>query len=569
MSHWQAWQLSGFQELGELGVGGGGRVVLARHEATGTDVAVKYLASWLVDSDERLAAFRTEAELMAGLVDANLVTLYEYVETDAGAAIAMELVEGVAMRGLLEEGGPLTPEAALSLMKGSLLGLSVLHERGVVHRDYKPENVMVDTAGTTKLVDYGIAAPVGEIAGIAGTPLYMAPEQWVGEPATAASDVYAASATFVEALTGRSLFTATTVDALRVQHMVDAPSLEAVPEPIRSIAEAGLAKDPEDRITDSAALVAKLETVAGQGYGADWEERGRAELVRRVALLALLFPHTSIKHHDKAQARTTLGRDGFWAGAGAAGSGWTPDKRRLGFRRWGLTAAALLIVAAGAGAGGLARAADASAATSASATTDLPATTVSSSPTPLPSTPSKAKAKAKAESRQAQSQAEADSHCHRAAAGLRALRGACGERSAFGAWPAGFPAQPAGQRQSAFGSHCAADGPDHPAGAVGSPDGPGADEPTNDRSADDPADPDRPTVAAGDLLAPDHQVAEMTEKTQSASRETVRVPAPRSDAGAITPPTPTTVTPRLPRLPRRRLSRSACGSALEFRHGPL
>lgn len=388
MSHWQAWQLSGFQELGELGVGGGGRVVLARHEATGTDVAVKYLASWLVDSDERLAAFRTEAELMAGLVDANLVTLYEYVETDAGAAIAMELVEGVAMRGLLEEGGPLTPEAALSLMKGSLLGLSVLHERGVVHRDYKPENVMVDTAGTTKLVDYGIAAPVGEIAGIAGTPLYMAPEQWVGEPATAASDVYAASATFVEALTGRSLFTATTVDALRVQHMVDAPSLEAVPEPIRSIAEAGLAKDPEDRITDSAALVAKLETVAGQGYGADWEERGRAELVRRVALLALLFPHTSIKHHDKAQARTTLGRDGFWAGAGAAGSGRTPDKRRLAFRRWGLTAAALLIVAAGAGAGGLARAADAAAATSASATTDLPATTVSSSPTPLPSTPS-------------------------------------------------------------------------------------------------------------------------------------------------------------------------------------
>ncbi len=209
------WQLDGFEELGELGVGGGGRVVLARHETTGRDVAVKYLASWLVDSPDRLADFRTEAELMAGLVDDNLVTLYEYVETDAGAAIAMELVEGVALRAILEEGGPLTPEAALTLMKGSLRGLGALHRQGVVHRDYKPENVMVDATGATKLVDYGIAAPVGEFAGIAGTPLYMAPEQWAGEPSTAASDVYAASATFVESLTGHTVFPATTVDALR------------------------------------------------------------------------------------------------------------------------------------------------------------------------------------------------------------------------------------------------------------------------------------------------------------------------------------------------------------------
>ncbi len=347
------WQLDGFEELGELGVGGGGRVVLARHESTGRDVAVKYLAAWLVDSPERLADFRTEAELMAGLVDDNLVTLYEYVETDAGAAIAMELVEGVALRAILDDGGPLTPEAALTLMKGSLRGLGALHRQGVVHRDYKPENVMVDATGATKLVDYGIAAPVGELAGIAGTPLYMAPEQWAGEPSTAASDVYAASATFVESLTGHTVFPATTVDALRAQHLSVDPSLDDVPPQVRGIAEAGLAKDPAARITDAEALVQQLERVAGDAYGPDWEEHGRRQLAARAALLALLFPHARLSVTQHATALTVLGGAGFWAGLRRR------TKGRGGAGRWGLAAAFALIVAAGAGAGATARAADA------------------------------------------------------------------------------------------------------------------------------------------------------------------------------------------------------------------
>ena len=290
-------------------------------ESTGRDVAVKYLASWLVDSPERLADFRTEAELMAGLVDDNLVTLYEYVETDAGAAIAMELVEGVALRAILEKDGPLTPEASLTLMKGSLRGLAALHRQGVVHRDYKPENVMVDGAGATKLVDYGIAAPVGELAGIAGTPLYMAPEQWAGEPSTAASDVYAASATFVESLTGHPVFNATTVDGLRSQHFSSDPSLEGVPAEVRGIAKAGLAKDPAERITDAEALVEQLEVVAGDTYGPDWEERGRRHLAARAALLALLFPHARLKVTQHASALTVLGTLGLLGGTAPAQPG--------------------------------------------------------------------------------------------------------------------------------------------------------------------------------------------------------------------------------------------------------
>ena len=135
---------------------------------------------------------------------------------------------------------------------------------------------MVDAAGGTKLVDYGIAAPVGEIAGVSGTPLYMAPEQWRGEPSNAATDVYAATATFVECLTGRPMFTGTTVGALLHQHLTIPPPLDDLPEAVRPIAAAGLAKDPAERIGDASVLVAQLDVLAPAAYGPEWETRGRA-----------------------------------------------------------------------------------------------------------------------------------------------------------------------------------------------------------------------------------------------------------------------------------------------------
>lgn len=304
------WQLSGFAEERELGSGGSGRVVLARHDATGTEVAIKYLAEWLANNPEQLESFRAEARLMAGLVDVHLVTLYEYVETDAGAAIVMDLIEGVALRKILSEGGPLSPEAALALLKGSLLGLTALHAQGIVHRDYKPENVMVDAAGGTKLVDYGIAAPVGEVAGVSGTPLYMAPEQWYGQPSNAATDVYAATATFVECLTGRPTFSGETVGALLQQHLSVAPPLDDLPEAVRPIAAAGLEKDPEQRIGDASALVSRLDTLAPAAYGDDWERHGRSHLAARAGLLALLFAHPEKVASEQGYAETDLAQTG-------------------------------------------------------------------------------------------------------------------------------------------------------------------------------------------------------------------------------------------------------------------
>ncbi|WP_431677144.1 serine/threonine-protein kinase [Kitasatospora sp. KL5] len=265
------WELPGYTHERELGAGAAGRVVLASHDATGTPVAVKYLNGEHADHEN----FRTEAGLLAGLDSPHVTRLYEYVEGPRGAAIVMELVDGISLRDLLQAEGATGPEAALTVLKGSLLGLADAHRAGVVHRDYKPGNVIVTTEGVSKLVDFGIAVQSGAKGDIAGTPAYMAPEQWAGEAASPRGDVYAATATFFECLTGAKPYAGTTLMELAVQHTeADIPD-EQAPEALRPLIRSGLAKTPQDRPEGAAELVADLEAVAAGAYGPEWEERGR------------------------------------------------------------------------------------------------------------------------------------------------------------------------------------------------------------------------------------------------------------------------------------------------------
>jgi eukaryotic-like serine/threonine-protein kinase len=302
------WAVPGYAAVRTLGEGAGGRVVLARHTATGVPVAVKYLSERLRADREFLARFRAEARLLGELRHPCVVRLYEYVEARAGAAIVMEAVDGVSLRQLLSRHGATGPEAALVLLKGSLLGLGAAHTAGVVHRDYKPENVLVRADGTSALADFGIAVRSGRETEAAGTPAYMAPEQWNGEPAGAAGDVYAASVVFFECLTGRRPFPGDDVTALRLQHLRAPAPLDDVPGPVRALLRAGLAKDPADR-PGVETFLADLERSATEGYGAGWEERGRRRLAELAALLALLFPFTATATLEgSASALTLLGR---------------------------------------------------------------------------------------------------------------------------------------------------------------------------------------------------------------------------------------------------------------------
>ena len=284
------WGVPGYTGVKALGSGGFGEVVLARHEESGTQVAIKYLRRDLL-ADERFAAmFRAEAAVLAGLDDPHVVRLYEYVESPSGAAIVMELVDGVSLRQILARQGATTPEAALVVLQGSLLGLAAAHTRGVVHRDYKPDNVLVDADGVSKLTDFGIAARAGDRSARGGTLAYAPPEQFAGESASPAGDVYAATATFFECLTGRPPFAGDTAAALMYQHMAEPVPVEAVPEPLRPLVAAGMAKQPADRPADATAFVAALNQVAAEAYGPRWHERGRSHLGEAALLLAALWP---------------------------------------------------------------------------------------------------------------------------------------------------------------------------------------------------------------------------------------------------------------------------------------
>ncbi|MFD8595675.1 protein kinase [Kitasatospora sp. NPDC059646] len=327
------WELPDYAHRRELGTGASGRVVLAHHLPTGTPVAIKYLLGHHPDQ----AAFRVEAELLAALDSPHVTRLHEYVESPHGAAIVMELVDGVSLRELLKAEGGTGPEAALAVLKGSLLGLAAAHRAGVVHRDYKPGNVLVTRDGTSKLVDFGIAVRTGTAGAVAGTPAYMAPEQWAGKPASPATDVYAATATFFECLTGAKPYAGTTLMELAVQHTeAEIPATQA-PEALRPLIRAGLAKSPDQRPVGAEALIGELEAAAGAAYGADWEERGRRRLAALVALLPLLLPSAG----DPAIGGTTYATTVLPAG---------PPARHPGRRARGqlIAAAGALVLAAGA-----------------------------------------------------------------------------------------------------------------------------------------------------------------------------------------------------------------------------
>ena len=307
--------VSGYTELRELGAGAGGRVVAARHDATGVPVAVKYLADDLRGDPEFVRAYRIEARVMTELDDQHIARLYEYVEDATTTAIVMELVDGPALSAVLADGGALTPEAALFVLYGSLSALATAHERGVVHRDYKPGNVIVARDGDSKLVDFGIAARSGADGLTSGSPSYMAPEQWRGEAAGPPSDIYAATATFVECLTGAPPFVAADLEALARQHRNAPVPADTVPEPVRGLVRAGLAKDPARRPQSARAFLAALTDAALAGYGEDWAERGRGHLATRAAALLALLPLGAAEVTGIDLARTRLGRVAVLGGA--------------------------------------------------------------------------------------------------------------------------------------------------------------------------------------------------------------------------------------------------------------
>ncbi|MCW2940832.1 MAG: prkC11 [Actinomycetia bacterium] len=340
------WTVPGYRHVRRLGEGTSGLVIQAEHVETGTPVAIKYLNPQLTADEEFLTRFRGEAALIGGLTDSNIVRLHEYVETQSGAAIVMELVDGVSLAQLIGSDGATEPEAALFVLKGSLLALAAAHERGLVHRDFKPGNVLIDRNGQSRLTDFGIAVRAGGNEPSPGTPAYMPPEQWSGRPVIPASDMYAATAAFYECLTGHLPYPAQTLPQLAQAHRTSVIPVTFVPGPLHQLVKHGMAKDSHQRPASAAAFLSELEVIAFTAYGISWEERGRSQLMERAAAQALL------SHQQAAYPAVDAAEGTMAVSEPGDGDDWYDDDpgtdRRTGFIVAAVALAVVMIVGGGA-----------------------------------------------------------------------------------------------------------------------------------------------------------------------------------------------------------------------------
>lgn len=279
------WTVPGYTETGVLGTGEAGRVVGAVHDRSGVRVAITYPDPKLCSDPVFRERIRADTDLLTALDHPNVVRVRALVETGTEVALITDAVEGAALRRVLASSGPLSAEAALAVMRGSLLGLGAAHEAGVVHRDYQPSNVMIGTDGAVKVTGFGLAVRNEGMTPAPGTPPYTAPELWEGAAPRAVTDLYAVTATFYECLTGRVPYAAESVFELQTMHRAAPIPVADVPAAVGPLVAQGLAKAPVERPGDAAGFVAELEAAAVVEFGLEWEERGRRELAALVAAL--------------------------------------------------------------------------------------------------------------------------------------------------------------------------------------------------------------------------------------------------------------------------------------------
>ena len=262
-----------------LGKGGMGIVYRAHDRRLDEDVALKLLRPEVVKQDSALLErFKQELKLARRITHRNVLRTYDFDETDGVPYISMEYVEGVMLKDLLRSKGPLPVGVGLRIAKQICQGLEAAHEQGVVHRDVKPQNMLIlpDT-GEVRIMDFGIArkADLEADGGITtegtvmGTPDYMPPEQAQGKPADLRSDIYSLGVVLFEMFTGRLPFRGETPVATVVQHIREPPpkprSIQAsIPVEIETIIMRCMMKRPNSRYADVATLYEALSAASAK-----------------------------------------------------------------------------------------------------------------------------------------------------------------------------------------------------------------------------------------------------------------------------------------------------------------
>jgi len=289
-----------YRIVDRIGVGGMGAVFLAHDENLGRRVAVKVLKGGPGHDEERARRLRREALAASALNHPNIITIHEVGAWNGRAYMATEFIEGVTLRHLME-GDRLTPAQALDIGVQIAGALSAAHAAGVVHRDVKPDNVMIRPDGLVKVLDFGIAK-YGEAAGpaaagegiletrpgdIVGTFAYMSPEQARGLETDARTDVWALGCVLFETMAGRAAFARASASATIAAVLEGEPDWTALPEttpaPLRRMIQRCLAKDVGQRLEDMDRARATLDGVQERLVGRAEHRRasGLDQLARR------------------------------------------------------------------------------------------------------------------------------------------------------------------------------------------------------------------------------------------------------------------------------------------------
>ncbi len=261
-----------FEILAVLGRGGMGTVYRARDLDLEEEVAIKTLRPEFVRDATLLERFKDEIRLARRLSDQHIVRTHDFGEWGGVYFLTMEYVEGITVREVIDTRGRLGVSSTLAIAAQLAHSLAVAHEHGVIHRDIKPQNLLLDAAGVLKVMDFGVArlaertTSVTEAGLAVGTPTYMPPEQLMAEAVDARSDLYAAGVVLYECLTGQTPFQAPSVMVLVKKLLTEAPRSPAelnpeVPPALAALVLRLLAKLPEERVQTARELELQLQSL--------------------------------------------------------------------------------------------------------------------------------------------------------------------------------------------------------------------------------------------------------------------------------------------------------------------
>jgi serine/threonine-protein kinase len=255
----------------KIASGGTSTVYRGLDERLDRPVALKVMDARYAGDQQFLTRFRMEARTVARLRHPGLVAVYDQGLDARHPFLVMELIEGGTLRELLAERGPMPPHAVVAVLRPVLGGLAAAHQAGLVHRDVKPENVLISDDGEVKIADFGLvravaAAKITSASVILGTAAYLSPEQVRDGDATPSSDVYAVGILVYEMLTGRTPFSGDSPLAVAYQRLdTDVPppstAIDGVPPQFDELVARATARDPADRYADASQLGEELDAI--------------------------------------------------------------------------------------------------------------------------------------------------------------------------------------------------------------------------------------------------------------------------------------------------------------------